>query len=142
MAALTRFWTSTAAMSGSRPMSKVAVIELKPSLPLVEERYFSPSAPLICCSSGVVTADSTTWALAPMYTLWTPTCGGARLGNCATGSLGMEIAPARMIINAHTVAKMGRRMKNELKSLPGPGDSRARRRAGTGSLRRSCDLRA
>ena len=44
----------------------MATIWLVPSLPLLEVRYFSPSAPLICCSSGMVTAVSTTCALAPM----------------------------------------------------------------------------
>jgi hypothetical protein len=62
----TRLLTSTAARSGSRARSKVAVIKLMPSLPLLEVRYFIPSAPLICCSSGVVTALSTACALAPM----------------------------------------------------------------------------
>ncbi len=65
-AMLTRFWTSTAARSGSRFRSKVAVIMLMPSFPLVEDRYFIPSAPLICCSRGMVTAVSTAWALAPV----------------------------------------------------------------------------
>ena len=41
-------------------------MRLIPSLPLVEVRYFIPWAPLICCSSGVVTEVSTAWALAPM----------------------------------------------------------------------------
>ena len=40
---------------------------LVPSLPLVEVMYFMPSAPLICCSSGIVTALSTVCALAPIY---------------------------------------------------------------------------
>src|SRR6266404_3698374 len=39
------------------------------------------------------------------------TCGGAKSGNCAMGSEGMEIAPARIINSAQTVAKTGRRMK-------------------------------
>ncbi len=47
--------------------SKVAVTVLTPSLVLEEVMYFMPSAPLICCSSGVVTADSTVCALAPVY---------------------------------------------------------------------------
>ena len=42
------------------------MIWLVPSLPLLELRYFSPWAPLICCSRGIVTAVSTTCALAPM----------------------------------------------------------------------------
>ncbi len=57
---------STEARSGSRLRSKVAVIELTPLLSLEEVMYFMPSEPLICCSRGVVTADSTVWALAPV----------------------------------------------------------------------------
>jgi hypothetical protein len=37
----------------------------------------------------------------------TETCGGASAGYIATGSSGIQIAPARIIINAHTVAKTG-----------------------------------
>src|SRR6266436_9496239 len=73
--------------------------------------YFVLGTPLIACSRGIVTADSTVCAFAPMYTLVTTTCGGARFGNCAIGSVGMEIAPARIIISAQTVANTGRRMK-------------------------------
>ena len=90
-----------------RDTSNVTVIELLPSLPLVEEMYFIPCTPLIACSSGMVTADSTVCALAPMYPLLTTTCGGARSGNCATGSVGMQIAPASTINNAQTVANTG-----------------------------------
>src|SRR3989449_11384696 len=39
------------------------------------------------------------------------TCGGARSGNSAIGSVGIEIAPARIMKRAQTVAKTGRRMK-------------------------------
>src|SRR5207302_2447238 len=39
------------------------------------------------------------------------TVGGARLGNCAIGSVGIETAPPRMMSRAHTVAKIGRLMK-------------------------------
>src|ERR1022692_1781944 len=46
-----------------------------------------------------------------MEKLETPTCGGARLGNCAIGSVGIAAAPARIISSAHTVANTGRRMK-------------------------------
>src|SRR2546423_6420554 len=102
---------STAAKSGSRVRSKVATMELTPLLLLVEVTYFIPSAPLICCSSGVVTAVSTVCALAPTYALVTDTCGGARLGNCAIGKLGTTTAPARMISRAQTVANTGRRIK-------------------------------
>ena len=65
-AVFTRFWMSTVARSGSRVRSNVTEIWLVPSLPLVEVMYFIPSAPLICCSSGIVTALSTVCALAPM----------------------------------------------------------------------------
>ena len=54
---MTRFSMSTVARSGSRLRSNVAVTVLTPSLVLEEVMYFMPSAPLICCSSGVVTAD-------------------------------------------------------------------------------------
>ena len=57
---------STAAMSRLRVSSKVTVIELLPSLPLLEVMYRMPSTPLIACSRGVVTADSTACAFAPV----------------------------------------------------------------------------
>src|SRR5580700_5098123 len=84
---------------------------LEPSLPLSDVMYFIPCAPLICCSKGMVTADSTVCALAPTYPLLTLTCGGARLGNCAIGKVGITTAPARMINSAQTVANTGLRMK-------------------------------
>src|SRR5580658_534830 len=108
---LTRFCTSTEAKSTSRATSNVTVIVLVPSLPLVEVMYFMLGTPLMACSSGIVTADSTVCAFAPMYALVTTTCGGDKLGNCATGSDGIEIAPAKIIISAQTVANTGRRMK-------------------------------
>ncbi len=61
----TRFWMSTAATSMLRVRSKVTVMTDDPSLPLDEVMYIMPSTPLIASSSGVVTADSTTSALAP-----------------------------------------------------------------------------
>ena len=63
---LTRFCTSTAARSGSRVTSNVMLMALKPLLVLDEDMYCMPCTPLIACSSGVVTADSTVSALAPM----------------------------------------------------------------------------
>jgi hypothetical protein len=86
-------------------------MRLNPSLPLVEVRYFIPWAPLICCSRGVVTEVSTACALAPRKTLDTTTWGGARFGNWAIGRLGIATDPASVMSSAHTVAKMGRRMK-------------------------------
>src|SRR5215467_15173569 len=87
---LTRFWTSTDAKSTLRLTSNVTVIWLVPSFPLFDWMYFIPSTPLMACSSGIVTADSTVCAFAPMYTLVTTTCGGAQLGNWAIGRLGIE----------------------------------------------------
>src|SRR5690349_22473355 len=43
---------------------------------------------------------------------FTVTCGGATAGYPATGSVGMEIAPASMMTAATTPAKIGRVMKN------------------------------
>jgi hypothetical protein len=73
--------------------------------------YFIPGDPLMACSSGIVTADSTACAFAPMYALLTATCGGASCGNCDTGSVGIAIAPPRIINSAQTVANTGRRIK-------------------------------
>jgi len=42
------------------------VIWLVPSFPLDDVMYFIPGTPLMACSSGMVTADSTVWAFAPM----------------------------------------------------------------------------
>ena len=38
-------------------------------------------------------------------------CGGASSGNCAIGSVGIAMAPARMITSEQTLARIGRRMK-------------------------------
>ena len=62
----TRFCTSTAAASRLRSTSKVMVMVEVPSLPETDWMYRIPSTPLICCSSGTVTAVSTTSALAPV----------------------------------------------------------------------------
>ncbi len=63
---LTRFCTSTAARSGSRPTSKETLMVLRPLLVLEDCTYVMPSTPLMTCSSGVVTALSTACALAPV----------------------------------------------------------------------------
>src|SRR5579884_56290 len=70
-----------------------------------------PSAPLMACSSSVVTLLSTACEFAPVYDAVTVTAGGVRLGYCATGSVGMETAPASTISSEHTVAKTGLRIK-------------------------------
>ena len=49
--------------------------------------------------------------LNPAVNAVTATCGGASSGNCAIGSVGIAIAPARMITSEHTLARIGRRMK-------------------------------
>ncbi len=41
----------------------------------------------------------------------TLTCGGASSGYCATGIVGIAIAPARMRTSEQTEARIGRRMK-------------------------------
>ncbi len=72
-ACATRFWTSTEAMSALRVTSKVTVICEIPELVLEDAMYSIPSTPLRACSSGVVTADSTACAFAPVYTAVTTT---------------------------------------------------------------------
>ena len=52
-------------MSMFRLMSNVTTTDDAPLLLLVEVMYCMPSTPLIACSIGIVTADSTTAALAP-----------------------------------------------------------------------------
>src|SRR5688572_27543431 len=105
---LTRFCTSTAAMSGSRVTSNVTVIWLKPLLVLLEDMYRMPSMPLMACSSGVVTAVSTVSALAPVYTATTDTVGGATSGYHAIGIVGIVSAPASTMMSEQTVARIGR----------------------------------
>ncbi len=53
-------------MSMSRDTSNVTLMLQVPSLPLLDDMYSMPGTPLIACSIGVVTADSTTCALAPL----------------------------------------------------------------------------
>src|SRR5216117_4038425 len=67
--------------------------------------------------------------------LCTVTWGGARAGNCAMGRVGMDTAPARMIISAQTVAKMGRRMKKSANISPESRRSLLTVCASTGSQR-------
>src|SRR6476469_3007837 len=95
----------------SREASKVTVMMLVPSLPLVEVMYRMPSTPLSSCSRGTVTALSTMSELAPTYVLVTVTCGGAKSGYCAMGREGMDKTPANVTRMEQTAAKIGRRMK-------------------------------
>jgi hypothetical protein len=41
----------------------------------------------------------------------TVTVGGVSSGNCAMGSVGIAMAPARMMTSEHTLARIGRLMK-------------------------------
>src|ERR1700681_3633995 len=75
-------------------------------------------------SSGVVTEDSTASALAPWYTATTVTVGGAIFGNCAIGSVGMEINPSSRITSEKTDAMMGRCRKKST-TEPSPGTEAA-----------------
>src|SRR4026207_1753721 len=69
-----------------------------------------PSTPLMACSSGVVTAVSTSCAFAPVEIAVAAICGGASTGYCATGIDGIATTPARMMTSEHTDARIGRRM--------------------------------
>jgi hypothetical protein len=64
-AALTRFCTSTWALSTSVPISNVMVSAYDPSAELVDDMYIMFSTPLTCCSIGAATVSATTRALAP-----------------------------------------------------------------------------
>jgi hypothetical protein len=70
------------------------------------------STPLICCSSGVATDDSTSVALAPMKVVVTWIIGGTISGYCAMGSRCMATRPSRMTMIDMTIATIGRLMKN------------------------------
>ena len=50
----------------SRESVNWMVMLLVPELVLDELMYVIPSTPLMTCSRGVVTADSTAWAFAPV----------------------------------------------------------------------------
>ena len=65
MARLTRFCTSTWAMSRSTPWWKVTVRLYEPSLVHWLDMYIIPSTPLMYCSMGAATASATSLALAP-----------------------------------------------------------------------------
>lgn len=63
--ALSRFCTSTAAMSGLVPCLKVRLMLAQPVESLLDEVYIRPGAPFISRSMMAVTASSTTLAEAP-----------------------------------------------------------------------------
>ena len=139
---LTRFCTSTAARSGSRPTSNVTVIvaeaavgarrgHVDHALDAVDgllERRGDRALDRLRVGAGVERGDaSPTAAPAPGYR--------------AIGSVGMAIAPARMMSSEQTVARIGRRMKTFAEHVPTPPTSLARRRAGA-RLRHRRDRRA
>src|SRR5712691_10617295 len=51
----------------------------------------------------------------------TCTCGGASSGNCAIGSVGMAMAPARTITSEQTLARIGRLIKVSTIMVVSPG---------------------
>ena len=69
-------------------MSNVAVTVLTPLFALEDVMYFMPSAPLICCSSGVVTADSTSGNWRPCTRQSRRLAEAARFGNWRDGERG------------------------------------------------------
>ena len=85
-AMLTRFCTSTCAVSRSVPSANVTVIVVRPSAVDCEERYSIFSTPLISCSSGAATVAAAVSAFAPGYDAVTVMLGGATSGYCETGS--------------------------------------------------------
>src|SRR5579871_5004271 len=66
-----------------------------------------PHAPLIACSSGMITDSVSVFALAPGYDADTITIGGAIDGNCEVGSVLMASTPMKMITNDNTIASTG-----------------------------------
>jgi hypothetical protein len=73
---------------------------------------------LIASSRGVVTALSTALAFAPMYVDVTATSGGATLGYCAMGRVGIATRPAMSTTAEATPAKTGRWRKNRVIKSP------------------------
>src|SRR6478752_2748399 len=110
-ARLTRFWTSTWAMSGLVPSLNVTVRVYVPSLVDWDDMYIIPSTPLTCSSIGAATVSRTVRALAPGYEAVTTMVGGVTSGYWATGRVTRATAPARVMTMDRTEAKIGRSMK-------------------------------
>ena len=110
-ARLTRFCTSTWAMSRSTPFLKVTVRLYWPSLVLCDDMYSMSSTPLTCCSIGAAMVVATTSALAPGYWQLTCTVGGVMRGYCASGKENSATPPASVMTMDSTAAKIGRSMK-------------------------------
>src|SRR5262249_2829119 len=116
-ATLTRFCTSTWAMSRLVPSSKVTSRVIWPSLVEREDMYIMFSTPLTSCSIGVATVSATTLALAPGYDAGTLTVGGVISGYWAIGNLISATRPMMMMTMEMTVAKTGRSTKNRASML-------------------------
>src|SRR5262249_1690811 len=86
-ARLTRFCTSTCAMSRFVPSSNVTVRLYPPSFVHWDDMYSIFSTPFTCCSIGAATVSRTTEALAPGYEPDTCTVGGVISGYCATARI-------------------------------------------------------
>ena len=127
IAMFTRFCVRTAARSGSVPIAKVTVRSSAPRSELDDVMYSMFSTPLTCCSIGAVTVSSSTEAFAPGKLVVTFTVGGVMSGIDATGSSGIEIAPASTMTMETTIAMIGRFTKRE-ENAPIVSCSRRRRR--------------
>jgi len=64
-ARLSLFWTWTWAMSGSEPRAKVRAMVALPDESLLEDMYWRPSRPVICCSMTCTTVFRMVSADAP-----------------------------------------------------------------------------
>jgi hypothetical protein len=78
-----------------------------PALVASEVMYFMPQAPLMDCSSGMITDSANDLALAPGYDADTMTIGGAIEGNCDVGSVLIANTPMKIITSDKMMAKTG-----------------------------------
>src|SRR5689334_2998543 len=79
-----------------------------PALVASEVMYLIPQAPLMACSSGMITDSVSVLALAPGYEARTITIGGAIVGNCEVGSVLMASTPMKIMTSENTMASTGR----------------------------------
>src|SRR5258708_29959686 len=89
----TRLETCTNAWLMSVPGLNMTWMLASPALVASEVMYRIPHAPLIDCSSGMITDSASDLALAPGYDALTMTTGGATSGNCDVGSVLMANTP-------------------------------------------------
>src|SRR5579862_9568840 len=93
-AILTRFCTSSVAISISVPILKVTFMDISPLLVLLLCIYSMPGVPFTWASMGVGTVCSTVWASAPVNCPFTWTIGGVISGYWSTGKFKIQIVPA------------------------------------------------